>query len=303
MDFRCLEAFVWVATLRSFRRAAEKLHTTQPAISQRVAQLEDELGVRLFDRDNRVVAITARGRVLFDYAEQALRLRSDMRIAVAGRDALHGVLRLGVAETIANTWLPLLIERVHTQYPRLAIEIDVDTSPNMSDRLISRDFDLAFLLGPVCEPAIRNLPLCQFRLGFVASPDFALPPAPVPLACLAAHPLITFSRRTQPYTSLRQLFSQAGLALYRLHASESLAPIVRMAVDRVGVAFIPLVAAEKEIRAGGLKIVDVEAAAPDLAFTASWRSAPEDHAAATIADLAVAVAADASNRKRSPPLA
>src|SRR6185503_15131018 len=74
IDFKTLETFMWVATLRSFRGAADKLNTTQPAVSQRIAQLEDFLGMRLLERDRRLVAPTRKGVELLGYAERLIRL-------------------------------------------------------------------------------------------------------------------------------------------------------------------------------------------------------------------------------------
>ena len=78
IDFKTLETFMWVANLRSFRGAAEKLHTTQPAVSMRIAQLEDELSVGLLERDRRLVAPTQKGQELLGYAERLMRLRAEM---------------------------------------------------------------------------------------------------------------------------------------------------------------------------------------------------------------------------------
>ena len=116
-DLRSLETFFWVAQLGSFRGASERLHTTQPAVSVRIAQLEEELGVRLFDRGPRIATLTAKGRLLLDYAERFLRLRAEMMEAVADPGAMSGVVRLGVAETIVHTWLSRYIERVHATFP------------------------------------------------------------------------------------------------------------------------------------------------------------------------------------------
>ena len=82
VDFKGLETFVWVATLGSFRGAAQKLHTTQPAISQRIAQLEGELGIKVLQRESRSVTPTPRGRALIVYAEKLLGLRAEMLASV-----------------------------------------------------------------------------------------------------------------------------------------------------------------------------------------------------------------------------
>ena len=166
VDFKNLETFLEVARLASFRAASLRLNATQPAISQRVAQLESQLGVRLFVRESRRVTPTPKGRELMLYAEKLLALRAEMVAAVGDPATLVGVLRIGVAETIVHTWLPRLIERVSRDYPRLTIEIEVDISPNMRERLISREIDLAFLMDTFAGEPLVSRDLCRHALAF-----------------------------------------------------------------------------------------------------------------------------------------
>src|SRR5258708_3518257 len=90
VDLRNLETFVWVAQLRGFRAAAAKLNTTQPAVSARIAALEDELGARLFDRARRGAALTVKGEKLLGYPERMLQLRADMLQAVPDPTEVRG---------------------------------------------------------------------------------------------------------------------------------------------------------------------------------------------------------------------
>ena len=114
LDFRSIETFLWVVKLGSFRGAAARLNTTQPAISQRIAQLEREMGVKLLNRDHRVASPTPSGRQMMVYAEKLIGLRAQMMAEIGDRSAMRGVMRLGVAETIVHTWLPRLeIGRAH----------------------------------------------------------------------------------------------------------------------------------------------------------------------------------------------
>ena len=147
-DFKAIETFMWVVTLGSFRGAAQKLNTTQPAISQRIAQLEREVGVKLLQRDRRMVLPTPSGRQLMVYAEKLIGLRSEMLAVVGDRSAMRGVLRLGVAETIVHTWLTQLIKSVNHAYPNLSLEIEVDITSNLRTRLLAQEIELAFMLGP-----------------------------------------------------------------------------------------------------------------------------------------------------------
>jgi len=172
-DFKSLETFLWVVTLGSFRAAGEKLNTTQPAISQRIVQLERELGVKLLNRDHRVASPTPSGRQLMAYAEKLIGLRSEMMAEVSDRSAMRGVLRLGVAETIVHTWLSRLIKSVNIAYPNLSLEIEVDITPNLSARLLAQEVELAFMLGPLSASSVRNRVLCDYPVAFWPVPRLA----------------------------------------------------------------------------------------------------------------------------------
>ena len=289
LDFKSIETFLWVANLRSFRGAAEKLNTTQPAVSMRIAQLEDQLGVRLLERDRRAVAPTPKGQELLGYAERMMRLRAEMIEAVGDRSTMRGIVRLGCSETIVHTWLPLLIERVNAAYPNLELEIEVDISPNLRERLVARDLDLALLLGPIGDPNIMSRTLCSFPLAFVAGQKLKLPGKPLGLAEIAKFPIVTFSRNTQPYIVLREMFARAGLAV-TIHASASLATVVRMALDGIGIAVIPPAILDNVAAPGKLRAVKTNARLPSLNFVVSWPSSPDSFAAQKVAGIAVEVA-------------
>jgi len=290
LDFRSIETFLWVVKLGSFRGAAQRLNTTQPAISQRIAQLEREMGVRLLNRDHRVASPTPSGRQMMVYAEKLIGLRSEMMAEVGDRSAMRGVLRLGVAETIVHTWLPSLIKSVNTTYPNLSLEIEVDISPNLNAQLAAQEIELAFVLGPSSASGVRNRVLCDYPIGFLASPALGLGNGPVGLRDLAGFPIITFPRKTQPYEIVRSLFNRPDLPPIRLHASASLATVIHMAVEGLGIAVIPSAIVENELRDGRLQQLDADVNIAPLTFSASWLASPETVAVERVADLAGRIA-------------
>ena len=294
VDFRSLETFLWVVTLGSFRGAAQRLNTTQPAISQRIAQLEREMGVKLLNREHRVASPTARGRQLMVYAEKLIGLRSEMMAAVGDRSAMRGVMRLGVAETVVHTWLSRLIKSVNTAYPNLSLEIEVDITPNLSARLLAQEIELAFVLGPLSASSVRNRPLCDYPVGFLASPALGLGKGPLTVQELAKFPIITFPRRSQPYEIVRSLFNRPGLPAIRLHASASLATVIHMAIEGLGIAVIPTAIVENELADQRLQLLSTELKIPPLTFSASWLASPDTVAVELIADLAGKIAQSAS---------
>ena len=290
VDFKSIETFLWVVTLGSFRGAGQRLNTTQPAISQRIAQLERELGVKLLNRDHRVVSPTPSGRQLMVYAEKLIGLRSEMIAAVGDRSATRGVLRLGVAETIVHTWLSRLIKSVNAAYPNLSLEIEVDITPNLSARLLAQEIELAFLVGPLSASSVRNHVLCDYRVGFLASPSLGLGPDTLTVHDLARFPIITFPRKTQPYEIVRSLFNRPDLPPIQLHASASLATVIHMATEGLGIAVIPTAIVENEMADGRLQLLSTDLQIPALTFSASWLASPDTVAVERVAELAAKLA-------------
>ncbi len=292
IDFKTLETFMWVATLRSFRGAADKLNTTQPAVSMRIAQLEGLLGMRLLERDRRLVAPTQKGQELLGYAERLIKLRAEMIEAVGDRSTMRGLVKLGVSETIVHTWLPTLIERVNAAYPNLELEIEVDISPNLRNRLVAKELDLGLLLGPVSGPNVQSRPLCTFPIAFVAGDKIKFGKAPIPLEEIIKWPIVTFSRNTQPYSALRDMLDRKGLRA-TIHASASLATVVRMALDGIGIAAIPPAILKNVAPAGKLRVLKTKVELPKLNFVVSWPVTPDSFAAQKVAEIAAKVAREA----------
>jgi DNA-binding transcriptional LysR family regulator len=301
VDFKSIETFLWVVTLGSFRAAGEKLNTTQPAISQRIAQLERELGVKLLNRDHRVASPTPSGRQLMVYAEKLMGLRSEMMAEVSDRSAMRGVLRLGVAETIVHTWLSRLIKSVNTAYPNLSLEIEVDITPNLTARLLAQEIELALMLGPLSVSSVRNRVLCDYPIGFLASPSLGLGNGPLRVHDLAKFPIITFPRKTQPYEIVRALFNRPDLPPIRLHASASLATVIHMAIEGLGIAVIPTAIVENELVDGRLQLLSTDLKISPLTFAASWLASPDTVAVELVADLAGQIA-QSSASVDAPPL-
>lgn len=294
LDVRLLQAFYWVATLGGFHKAAARMNITQPAVSQRVAQLEAELGVTLIERTRRSVACTERGRSLLVHIERILSLHDAMHHAIAAPEAVRGVFRLGVVETIVHTWLQDFMHALDERYPNLVLEIDAGASPSLEDKLRADEIDLGFLLLPLGDPDIEVQELCRFPMGLVASPTLRLGGRRVSFARVAEHPLITFVRRGEIHAVVRQAF--ADVPDLRLHVSSTLAPIVRMAVDGLAVACVPPAAVQRELSEGDLEVVHTPAPLADARFAACWRRLPDRRLARSVAAIAAEVASAAAAR-------
>lgn len=277
---------MWIARLGSFRAAASRVYASQPSISARIAGLEDQLGVQLFDRSGKKIMLTAKGREFLVYAEKMLSLHGEMLQTVAQPTAIQGTVRLAVSETIAHTWLPQLIERVSDAFPAINLELDVDISVHLAEKLKNHDIDIAFLMNGVKHPGMILRELCRYSLLWVASPRLAIPDQAMSLAELAKWPIVTYPRQSEPYIAIRSLVDPMNHST-RIHSCSSLSTILHMTVNGLGVSALPREIVQQELDTGRLKQFQVDATVPDLAFSASYRAAPSNSVLHAIADLAL----------------
>lgn len=297
-----LETFVWVARLKSFTLAAERLNATQAAISSRVAALETELGIKLFLREHRRLSLTPQGVEALARAEPILQSARVFVEKVTGAGQIRGTLRIGVIDTISYTWLIDLIRAAKEIHPDLTLELTADTSLRLFDLLRAGELDLALIMGPVLEPSYLSVELCTFACHWVASPALKVPPGPVSLGDLARHMVISFPRNSQPHSHISRFFHQDNQAQPRFFAANSLATIIRMTIDGIGVATIPPVVAPRELARGELVLLQAEQPIPPMRFHAVWFDGPSRLVPATIAELARQVAHDFV-RRSDPALA
>jgi len=285
MDLRSLEIFYWVVQLGGFRRAADRLNTTQPAVSARIAALEAAVGGRLLDRNRNRIRPTPRGVVLLGYAGRMLALRSEMLGAMQDTGDLRGTVRLGVAETIVHTGLGRLMHAIGTAHPRVTVDVVVDISARLRAGLLDGTLDVALLLGPVVAAGVRDLPLGTYPLAWVARPGLVAQAVPA-LASLARWPILTYPRGTGPYEELSALFGDLPV---RLFPNTALSAVMRMAQDGIGVGVIAAAAVAEYLADGRLVALAGPALSP-LVFTASTTGAPGS-LGGTIAALAAATLA------------
>lgn len=292
VNLKFLETFVWVARLRSFSVAADKLCTTQAAVSNRIATLERDLGVRLFERDLRNVSLTPHGQRALGQAEAIVRMVNDFQRDIGDATNQRGTVLIGAIDSIVYAWLPRLIERVKQAYPHVTIDLNVDTSLNLARQIQDGQVDLGLIMGPVVAPHIRNIELCSFDCLWIGASKIDLKPGQLAIADLADYPIFAYSKGSQPHQAVLRVIETAGLdaGAIRVFNSNSLATITRLIRDGVGVAVLPRVVVQEFLATGELRVLDVDARLPALNFHAVFADDPGNALPALIADMAVEIA-------------
>ncbi|RED13982.1 LysR family transcriptional regulator [Pontivivens insulae] len=283
MNLNQLRTFYWVARLGGFRRASDQLHLSQPAISTRIATLEDELQAPLFERGTTGLTLTKRGALLLTYVEQMLFIEEEIKARVASPEETEGLFRIGASETIAQSWLPDFLKTLSTTYPRVNIDLTVDISVNLRNSLLEQGLDLALLMGPVSEFSVENVDLPQFELAWFK----AAGRGPVKLDEI---PVISYSAKTRPHRELMADLSRTVGPDVRVYSSASLSASLRMIAAGVAVGPYPLVLAQEEVAAGRIEQFDPGFAPKPLDFTASYLAEPRSFLAESAAGIARKIA-------------
>ena len=215
MDTANLTAFLAVAKSGSFSQAAESLHLTQPAVSKRIATLEQQLGTRLFDRIGRHITLTEAGGALLPRAGQVLQTLEDTRRALSNLSSkVEGRLILGTSHHIGLHRLPPVLRRYTSTYPDVALDIRFLDSEVAYDQVLHGEIELAIItLAPTLDAPMVARHIWDDPLDFVVSPEHPLAASgSVTLRQLADHPAVFPGPSTFTHRVVSRLFQREGVA-------------------------------------------------------------------------------------------
>ncbi|EJE54527.1 transcriptional regulator [Acidovorax sp. CF316] len=240
LSTRQLDAFLALAEQRNFTRAAAQCHLSQPAFSALIRALEDDLGLRLFDRSTRHVDLTGEGQ---NFLESARRIRGEITAALAAvRDAAtlqRGRVAVALLPSLAAGWLPGVLAAYRSSYPGIEIDIADVLSEPCIERVASGKADFALAAIRADTPELQAEPFCSddFHLVCPADHPLARRKKAIAPADLAAYPFIHLARTS----SVRQYLEAAfhPQAMHTLMEVEQLATVMGMVRAGLGVSVVP----------------------------------------------------------------
>lgn len=246
LNLRQVRAFLAVARLGSFTRAAQELHLSQPALTVQIRQLEEEFGITLFDRNTRSVEITRAG---LDLVQRLKRIQEDLEDVVAQtRDlaaGVRGTVRLACLQSFASTVLPRAVRQFRQQHPGIGFAIK-DVSGNRILAMVrANEVDFGITEMPPDEPQIEFIALAQARLQVVLPPAHPLcSHVAVRLSDLVDVPLILMDRETSARRLVDRAFAMAGCS--PRVSCEVVALATALAMVRLGDGVTVLPVAERD---------------------------------------------------------
>lgn len=215
-DLHHLRTFMAVAEQLGFRKAADRLHIAQPALSRHIAQLEEALGCQLFDRDKRRISLTLAGEFLYNglpaVFDQLLEVTNHTQQIAAGRTA---ILRFGFSSAAMSSFLPSIVRAIQKDLDHCDFSFDEGTSDELIGNVLAKRLDAAFILYRPDHELLQTIPIKADRTGVILPEDHPLTRRKrIAMKELENERLILFPRRTNPvmYDDIIACCQKAGFS-------------------------------------------------------------------------------------------
>jgi len=272
MELRQLKTFRTVATLLSFNRAADVLNYAQSTISVQIKALEEDLGVRLFDRLGKRIVLTEAGELLSQYAQKMLDMEAETLAGVKGRNQPQGSLTIRAPQTIGNNYLPRVVGKFRNDFPMVSFNFHTCAFHSLEHELQTGVTDLAFLLAESIQSAsLVAEPLRFERLLMVSNPANPLAKkAKVSLRDLADQSIFLAKSDCGYRMVFEQILTEANVkpeTLLEFNSVEMLKGCLKLSQ---GVAMIPDIAVRAEVDQGELSILAWEEEHMETAVLMIW---------------------------------
>ena len=237
-----LETLCWIARLGTFTAAAERLNTTQPAVSNRVKELEQAIGVRLFHRQGRKMELTIQGRDLVQRSQPLLNRLEDVVVSLDNPAAATGIIQMGVGEIVAVTWFAQLMARLKQQMPQVNYEIQVGLTVDMRQKLELAKLDLAIVAAPVESSRIATTPLGGVNARWMVAPALRTKAGKRRASVkqmLEDFPIWSVARPSHMYPMAIETLRRLGVAPKNINTSDNIQSIVELVANCAGIALLP----------------------------------------------------------------
>lgn len=284
-----LETFFWVSRLRTYQSAADRLFTTQSAVSKRLQELESSLGFPLFDRQQRTLRLSKKGEELLALVEDVLRTVDRIEDLGKGGPRVETRFRFGVTELASLTWLPDAIAAMQRAFPSVTVDAQVGMNRMLHAELLAGTLDLAIVHEPIPEPGFITRELGNVRYELMGSPELLEDRTYATLRDLLGFTLIHQGTNSWSGVTLNRWMRSEGIVFPRTLASNSLTATARLTLAGVGISCLPYDCTRSLRESGRLVCLEVEPRIPALPYLLTYRESRVSSLYADMADLIVGV--------------
>jgi len=272
MEIRQLKAFRTVSILLSFSRAAKQLHYAQSSISAQIQSLEEDLGVRLFDRLGRRVLLTEAGERLLQYADKILDLSEETRVEVAGTREPQGSLTIRIPETFGMYYLPHVVRLFRSRFSNVRLSFTTCAHEGLAKDLRKGITDLAFLLTDSIQAADLGLETLGFEhIKIVSGPEHPLAAKEVVHTQDLEGETVLLSKVDCSYRKLFQkILEEQNIQPASVLEFNSVAVIKQCVMEGVGITILPQIGVMRDISEGRLVALPWEEDHLEVAVLMIW---------------------------------
>ncbi|MBR1816089.1 MAG: LysR family transcriptional regulator [Lachnospiraceae bacterium] len=258
MTITQLDTFIKITETKNFTGAANLLGYAQSTVTTQIKQLEDELNCLLFERLGKSVILTPEGERLLVYAEKMLQLEREIMLEVPTVEEPSGIFRLGVSESLCYNRLPHFLLEYKKKFPKMEIELQFITHDTFPMMLKKGILDMVYTLNPYIElPELALLYKNRETLGFYASPNYPLADKKkIKEKDLKDIPLLLTSHNCSFRQMLVDDMVKSSITPQIVLETSSKEILKQFAINELGVAFMPDMTAQEEVKANRLKKLD-----------------------------------------------
>ena len=291
MNVSFLETFYWVGTLKSVKDAAARMRIAQPVVSMRMSALQRSLGVELYRTNGRKIELTPMGQRVLRKCEAIVPLATELQEEVRKGD--DRVVRVGVTDVVGMSWLPAFLMHQRDHHPEVSLSITTGIYIKLVEAVRKDEVDVAFVIGPIEDPTLSSVDLCDYVIKWVGSPALVNERMPTNVVELARFPIIQTPVNSYGYQQLLDYFRW-----HNVSTLEGLSPkqwmdvgfgtmvCAQFASEGAGVTALPVALVADHLRSGKLVELPIKQEIPAWELIALYRRQNESDVISKVIDSA-----------------
>lgn len=271
MTLKQVEALYWIAKLGGFERAAQKLHTTQSAVSKRIQDLENISSAPIFDRSKRAARLTSHGEALLAICEKMLKLQNQFSEVMKTENLPKRTFKLGITEITVLTWLPTLLVSICEAYPSITLEPEVESSQTLFEKLQQGQLDMIIVPDAFRDLNLKSVPIGEVENAWMGHPSILPPTQTYELKELESCKALTQGNMSGSGLVYHRWLEEHGVNLKWSICSNSLLALMGLTVSGVGISYLPKKVSEHLLKSKELCTIETTPPLPPVPYVAMFQ--------------------------------